>query len=764
MIFGVLFQLSSEKEKRAFERKSVPTLQQVPTEAQPVFTFISECIKQVAYDGFVKLGDQGGFIDTSAFSINPTKPTESQALQYDYSSEFKIPYWWEMLPPDNCEKGEGCIFVSRRPNLFKEQGGISIEGQLDDYLKTNLGECLGDFESFAERKIIVELDGDILPDTRIGDKGVSVYLEMPVTITTPSAEHRLDNYLVDFKDFAFKDIYTLASTISELQANNSFLEKAAMNLITLYSGADAQIPPVGATEFGYGPGKYWIRSTVRDHIKQNILAPYVPLLQVIGTANYQPIQSPGGGPLSTTRDVLYNRGMAIPLGETTVFPELTASLSYLTIWDPYLDLNCDGEICTGQSGSTSFVILFGLQRYQFAYDLSFPALIALTQPGAFNGRGYQFQFALEANLRNNQPVSAGTTFIVPFRSPEILGTDPFSDIEARTSGVVDINVFAGRTRLGGLPIPATDVALTYICGTEQTPLGIAAKGKFQTRLPSCLNGIINAKKLDGNNGRATINSITDKDQQVNITIEAFRKVNATFKKIPFDRYVIQGEEDSVTIKWEADPEGPRFDLDDSEEATVVLKKKPAFFGEDPFTVVAQIYGNKDTAVDHCSGDPKQDNSENIDMLPGNYEAMVIVMDYSKQEILPETRKSSSQVGIEIEGLDADQEMLLTGLISPAFLGVSFAISELTEEEINLPGIEFNCTAPLIMANYQSNFTITAPELNSGNIVEFSSFTFDFENVPAQSRRVEDLQTMNFPTAFASAFKEALVPRFTRGTR
>jgi hypothetical protein len=607
LVFALWQGMSGKEARRSFEREAAPSIEQVPTEARPVFEFITDCVRSTTKDAFVTLGDRGGYLDTSSLEVNAMDPTLSEGVQYHFASDLTIPYWYHMQKPNNCEKKGGCVFTSERPGLHEGSSAITIEEQVQEYVEENMPTCLRSFTDFKERGINVDVRKDPQADVVVTKNGVTAIVNMPVRIKSPSATHDYDLFVTDFPNFNFLDIYTLASTIAELQANYSFLEKQAMNLITLYSGIDAELPPVGATEFELGQGKFWIKKSVTRNIKQNILAPYVPMLQVYGTENYRPVfMGKEGGPISQSRNTLYNQGMLIPASMERTWPDLTANLQYLTIHEPYVDLNCDGQICQSTSGESDFVIPIGIKRYQFAYDLSYPVLVTIGNPAAFNNRGYQFTFAIEANLRDNKPLSSGYKFLIPPETKDVLDSDPFNAIDQRTSGMVTINVFNGYSRLSKIPKPAHDATVSFLCGDKKIQLGQVEDGVIKTRLPRCLSGMLEAKKFRGIADVEEINTMSDSDQEVNLTVYDSVPMNLTFKKIPLHRRVETTTSDieevtQMMIIWQVDNNTARVDLRDSEEVNLMLTRVPDYPGQKVFSIVSTIVGNVQTRTKYCDG-------------------------------------------------------------------------------------------------------------------------------------------------------------------
>ncbi|MBU0536508.1 MAG: hypothetical protein KKE20_06065, partial [Nanoarchaeota archaeon] len=52
--------------------------------------------------------------------------------------------------------------------------------------------------------------------------------------------------------------------------------------------------------------------------------------------------------------------------------------------------------------------LLPIQRYDLPYDVSYPVMVSIRAPDALRGKGYSFVFALESNVRNNEPITGET--------------------------------------------------------------------------------------------------------------------------------------------------------------------------------------------------------------------------------------------------------------------------------------------------------------------------------------------------------------------
>src|SRR4030042_4402992 len=148
---------------------------------------------------------------------------------------------------------------------------------------------------------------------------------------------------------------------------------------------------------------FWIKNDVMQRV-QTLIGSHLSLIRASGTQNYHFVNSPGDVN-QALHSVLYNRQFFLPLNKT--YPDYSFRLAYLPWWNMFFDLNCNGQLCTADTATIPVIPFLGIQQYNFAYDVSYPALVVLNDPKAFDGEGFTFQFFLEANMRNNQPLASG---------------------------------------------------------------------------------------------------------------------------------------------------------------------------------------------------------------------------------------------------------------------------------------------------------------------------------------------------------------------
>lgn len=471
---SVYLYVQTQTTQKTLEEAQVPVVKEVPVEFQPVNSYVETCMAQVGVEALQKLGSQGGYIDPLKYGLrtNPVNPTEADAVEFVTGSGVIVPYWFYLKSNNRCDAD--CQFQYNRPHLFRSEGEPSIEGQLDDYMNTHLADCLKDFSVLKAKGYGIEQAGQIKTTTDIFAKDLGFLIEFPLKITKGSSVHKIDSFFLRVP-LDLRSIYEQATLITNIQAQYKFLEKDLLNLVVGYSGVDEKkLPPMAATEFEFGSGKVWTKSQVKSLVQQ-VLVRDMPALQVYGSRNFKPVVTG-----DAFRDTLYNSGMLVKSDKT--FPNLNVEFNYLDFWPIYFNLNCYGETCKPESASSNLVSLIGVQRYNFLYDVSYPILIAISDPSALNNKGYQFQFFLEANVRDNEPMNY-SYFALESAVP---GTSSMMcDLDKRNSGNIAITV---KNSLDKSLL--NDVEVVYTCAEESCSMAKTTNGVLNTPFPVCLGGVV----------------------------------------------------------------------------------------------------------------------------------------------------------------------------------------------------------------------------------------------------------------------------------
>jgi hypothetical protein len=694
----------------------------VPVEMQPLRDFIQTCMNSVAKEGLQIIGGRGGYIEPRQ-RYNPFEPTAGVAVQFAPDSELKVPFWWHLSSRNDCV-GD-CVFESEQPPLTRAQGGArSIEGQLDAYLAENLPACFRDFAAFTEQQFTITPTGALEPETRIAQKNVIVLLTYPLEVRRAGETFALKDFVTELP-VNLGEIYLLATNITNLEAQHSFLERATRNLIDIFGRtSERALPPVTELEFGFGMGTLWTKMDVEEKIKE-MLTSYIPLLRVTYTRNYRFFPARAGKDREFY-EVLYNRGFTVPVLEP--HQDLEVKFVYLPWWKPYLDLNCNGQICQPEGFSSTIGFLFGVRRYTFAYDISYPVLVEITNPGAFGGEGYTFRFFLEANMRNNEPLA---TLEPPLAGPVFAERSSLlCDPGQRTGGNISINV---RTSAGQ---PVDDAEIVYRCGTETCSIGTSANGKLVAPFPRCVGGFISANHVDYAPAVQPLDVLDERPQTADLILGIAYPVDFAVKKWLL-RKKIDTERSNETHTfyqkgWVLDTsqavnQGPR------EQAIIMLEKKGQEF-EEPITVFADVCGAPFAKAPIPCGSPPSDTSQDVLLYSGDYRVIIYAFQYPSPPLqIPPDRR--------------------------CFSGGPFSRRRCFW--IPAKPIIFSADKPLMSGYAEFDWTIAEDDLKAAKSIEFYYINFALDKVlPPSGRKVEDLEILGNLFTYSAQYPDLLRPKIT----
>jgi hypothetical protein len=570
----------------------IPVLEDIPEQAQPVSIYVQTCLSFLAEEGLRKLGTQGGYIDLEEAGITTSSlnPTEADGIQFSPDSDLKIPYWWYMDSPNDCK---GCTFSGE---LVPDEE--SIESQIDEYIIDNIDMCLQDFEPFKEQGYDINIEGSPKPFTVIGETDVSVFLEYPLEVSTQESKTDISQFYASLP-LNFRDIYDLASEIKTSQQNDDFLEQQFLNLLADYQGLDKDsLPPKADFDFELGGGTIWTVPEVQSNIESMLMA-YIPGLQVPHSLNYERVEFPG----EPIREATY--AMEIPVNYNREYSDLEVTFDYLGWWPIYFNTGQGGIIQPESITGALFPI--GLQRYNTAYDISFPSVVTITDPDAFDGRGYSFMFALEANIRNSQIIDQG---FEGFEGVYLFQESLLCNLNQRNTGDITIEVTdisSGRA--------VKDIDISYICGPETCYIGkTGINGILKERFPVCFNGIVVFNNRDYFIPAVALS--TKEDKEVVMDIDAY----------PFVERTISIEKKNLGTGILSNP----LSLGANEQAILTLSRVQENPGDADVVAAADITGTEEAV---------------IRLVPGKYEARIDMF-------LPDQTK--------VLRLDSCHQMLLKG--------------------------------------------------------------------------------------------------------
>ncbi|MCK5281816.1 MAG: hypothetical protein KAK00_00235 [Nanoarchaeota archaeon] len=613
--------------KGSIERKEIAPgismiVEELPSEFLPVQPFIEKCIEKTAKEGLIILGQRGGYIYTD--KLNPgASATDGDSIRFSAQSDMIIPYWFYLASDNECI-GE-CEFKSKKLPLKKSAMTDSVEDQLSRYIEENIGECFDGFKSMKELSFVVEEKASLKAKTIIAENDIVVTLDYPLAVSRQNSKIELSDFYINI-DLNLKKIYTMAGYITELEKDYRFLERLTQNLIVGFSGKDPRkLPPMSDASFEINNRIRWSKSQVRNNVR-SMISSYIPMLRQVGTLNWQELQTE-----SIYMDKLYNYGMSIP--NNVSINDVSVGFDYLDFWDLYFDLNCNGEVCEPESAFTDLLPI-GLQRYNFAYDISYPVLVGIEDPSAFNNQGYTFNFMLESNMRNNKAMPA---IFEPLPSVEDSRSTLLCNENKRTSGKVNIQILDSLT-----DEKLDNVEIIYDC-IESCYIGDTKEGALETQLPVCFGGTLSFRKQGYEAAYLPYDSYLEKQDSLEISLNPKKEFKLSIKKKEISK------QDNEWLFNNAE-----LDLDDCEIAMIIFSKEEA----DKETIFEMI-------------ELKKDSGQNVKLPQGTYELELNLI-CEDEYYIPADKRDYEGEEIEIDELK----------VSSIVTGRTLLNYTLTKEDLN----------------------------------------------------------------------------------
>lgn len=453
----------------------------VSLESRPAVEQITGCLHDTAKQGLIQIGFQGGYINPIPAAYPPYK---ARAVEYPPGT---VPYWRYL---DDCDNPSGCERVEIpplcKPGVRCEglaNGAGSIQEQLEGYIDTHIDNCINGFESLAELYNI-EIEGQPHSEVQFREGEVELKLDYPITMKSLSTGNtRKVNVYGTQLDVDILQIYDKATQIVRFERESNHYERKTMSLIDIYSGVDAKLPPTANIEFfatGYTP---WIQEEVKEIVQYDVL-PFMEFTQYLDSKNYRPIEEEFEyGNYTQYSDGIYHM-LTEKLSEEKGPYDLNIYHRYL--YQPiFLQIGDGSPVITPgtiSAGGNPLMQMFMMiiKDYRFKYFLSYPLVLVVEDDHAFDGEGYQLQFALEINIRNNVP-----------------GYDNFSDTGITAPSDPSLVSFASllpqnitfTTKDKYTQEPLSDVLISYVCGREYeigvTKIQANGQAQLTAQLPYC---------------------------------------------------------------------------------------------------------------------------------------------------------------------------------------------------------------------------------------------------------------------------------------
>ncbi|MDP7141003.1 MAG: hypothetical protein QF506_01445 [Candidatus Woesearchaeota archaeon] len=186
------------------------------------------------------------------------------------------PYSYLSIAPGGGFKLPYWYYRGRNSAPPLSQGENSIQEQIDSYVKDNLKGCLDGFKSF-ENDFTVKEKGDIDSEIIIGEEDVRINIFYPLTITDKENKEvsKVSRFSVRLP-VKLKKIYELASRVMETENSEMFLENITIDLMAM----NPNIPFTGM-DFNCEDSRWHVQD-IKDEL-QNVLYYNIPRIRVYNT-------------------------------------------------------------------------------------------------------------------------------------------------------------------------------------------------------------------------------------------------------------------------------------------------------------------------------------------------------------------------------------------------------------------------------------------------------------------------------------------------
>lgn len=484
----------------------------ITLETRPAVELVEVCLSSSAERAIRLVGENGGTLNPPPVRYPPYR-SESVLL-----GPTSIPYWRHLT---DCSNPSGCEELYQPPlckpgNKYcfgTKEGENSIQESMEQYIEATIEDCINDFRQLGDQYDIVST-GE--PDVSVvfSEGSTQFTLNYPIIIESLATSDTIEyeNYLVSL-DVDLLNMYRFAEEIIDFARETNYYETQTMNLVTIYSGLESELPPTDQIQFfssNYGP---WIQSDVKD-ILENDLLPLMGIVRFINTKNFRPLgENSDMGVYEQYADGIY-RTMT-PKTSDNIYP---FNVYHHYLYEPiFLQIGEGKEVIQGKTltePENPILQMAGLffKDYRFDYYISYPLVVSINDDKALNGDGYDFQFAIEVNVRNNVPGYQNFTH-VDLPGNRLLGLGDFRLPQVMTIKTED--------RLTGEPLD--DVTISYVCGNEYA-LGVTRlngnnEAVLETTLPYCeFGGYLRYQKL-GYLGEAIQHNHLDETPETTFTFK-----------------------------------------------------------------------------------------------------------------------------------------------------------------------------------------------------------------------------------------------------
>ena len=666
---GILY-FSKKVVKESITTEGAPVIASVPQEFEPMKNFVDGCLEREGMRGLQILGQQGGYIYPDVVGkYSATNPTDSDGVDLE---PIKVPYWHYNSQANADSK---IVIASLKPKLYaKEDSEMSIEAQLSRFVKEKIDGCLNNFESFGSEGFSVQgidKDHDVQVTVKVGVDKVGFHLIMPFKAMKGEAQNDFEQFYIAIP-LDLKKYFDVASEITATEFNHSFLERQALDLIATYSAVDSEkLPPMEASTFEAVPSVYWTEVDVKEKLR-GLLASKVPLLRYLGGENFYRFDYP-----TQNTELVNLRDLHQKMYDDTILPldlgaGLDVNFDYFG-WEPYFDANDkNGRIEPSNFGVSYSKLKFVTQHYYTTYDLSYPVIVTLRDPHALGNEGFNFVFALEANIRNNEIVK--NDYIQP---PPVaaVGKSMVCDTDKRNTQLVQTLVIDSYTKE-----PLSNVQIGFsVPNQDDCIMGESnVQGKFESAYPAVYGGVESLVKEEYLSNFYPVDTYDFKKQKgfigyavagvphSVIEMDKIKFINVSVKKKPLEKCIRdkKGNEQCFGQGVFGSSENAIYTdvptMQDNEHAWVFVDAAVPLSSNESVTLILNRVGGPNSITTQedftATVTVKGDESTQMELVPGVYKVTGLMTTDAKMIIPKEERCDGSNC------VTFDEQVFEKGLI------------------------------------------------------------------------------------------------------
>jgi hypothetical protein len=444
--------------------------------------YIDLCLERTARDALNIIGAQGGFlVIPESIAYNPTRYVDAIPGIGSSIDGPKIPFWYY----------DG---RSRYPHY------TYIQRQVELYIEQNIDGCLDDFRAFRDEFTIVERT-NVTATVLLNEEDTVAGIDYAVDIQPRGSEEitRKDKFIV-VMEVKVKKMWRLAGEILESENQNEDFERMTLNFMALHP--PSEIPFTGLT-FQCGR-EVWNLIDIKQKLQRDLQGVVAGVR--FRNTNHPPFLAPeeeyekyrgflAGDilPKSLPPSDSYDYFQYyFPIAGDSEYPDIIAGAQYKKEWGMRIKATpSDGvRMQSGVADLKSKILSFlCVNQYHFVYDVTYPVVIALRDPDAFNGQGFVFRYAFPVNIFHNRG-SRDITPAIYFEPTDRVGD--YCEIVGGIEREIIVRDKLFRNELSG-------VELNFNCFTQNCKLGITKTNnrhlQWSGKLPEgCTGAFIIANK------------------------------------------------------------------------------------------------------------------------------------------------------------------------------------------------------------------------------------------------------------------------------